>query len=37
MGIAPSQINIKAKTKEHLDAIGEKRAIECQAIVQLLK
>lgn len=37
MGIAPSQINIKAKTKEHLDAVGEKRAIECQAIVLLLK
>lgn len=37
MGIAPSQINIKAKTKEHLDAVGQKLAIECQAIVQLVK
>ena len=37
MAIAPSQINIKAKTKEHLDAVGQKLAIECQAIVQLIK
>ena len=26
-------ISIKAKTKEHLDAVGEKRAIEAQAVV----
>ena len=37
LSLNPSQINIKAKTKEHLDAVGEKRAIECQAIVLLNK
>ena len=37
MGINPSQINIKAKTKEHLDAVGERRAIECHAIVLLFR
>lgn len=36
MGIATHQINIKAKTKENLDAVGEKRAIECQAIALLI-
>lgn len=36
LNITPAQINIKAKTKENLDAVGEKRAIECQAIVLLL-
>jgi len=35
IGIDPSQINIKAKTKENLDAVGRKLAIECQAIVLL--
>ena len=30
-------ISIKAKTKEHLDAVGEKLAIEAQAIVLLYK
>lgn len=35
MGLEPKQINIKAKTKENLDAVGEKRAIECQAIALL--
>ena len=28
-------ISIKAKTKEHLDAVGEKRAIEAQAIASV--
>ena len=28
-------ISIKAKTKEHLDAVGENRAIEAQAVVML--
>ena len=28
-------ISIKAKTKEHLDAVGEKRAIEAQAVVMV--
>ena len=30
-------ISIKAKTKENLDAVGEKRAIEAQAVVLLIK
>ena len=30
-------ISIKAKTKEHLDATGEKKAIESQAIVLMYK
>ena len=30
-------ISIKAKTKEHLDAVGEKRAIEAQAVVMVYK
>ena len=32
-----ADISIKAKTKEHLDAVGEKRAIEAQAVVLLYK
>ena len=32
-----SDISIKAKTKEHLDAVGEKKAIEAQAVVMLYK
>ena len=28
-------ISIKAKTKEHLDSVGEKRAIEAQAVVMV--
>lgn len=30
-------ISIKAKTKEHVDAVGEKRAIEAQAVVTVYK
>ena len=30
-------ISIKAKTKEHLDAVGEKKAIEAQAVVLLTR
>jgi len=30
-------ISIKAKTKEHLDAVGEKKAIEAQAVVIIYK
>ena len=30
-------ISIKAKTKEHLDAIGEGKAIEAQAVVLIYK
>jgi len=32
-----NDISIKAKTKEHLDAVGEKQAIEAQAIVTVYK
>ena len=32
-----NDISIKAKTKEHLDAVGEKRAIEAQAVVMVYK
>ena len=30
-------ISIKAKTKEHLDAVGEKKAIEAQTVVLIYK
>lgn len=32
-----NDISIKAKTKEHLDSVGEKRAIEAQAVVLVYK
>ena len=32
-----TDISIKAKTKEHLDAIGEKKAIAAQAVASLYK
>ena len=35
--ISPSDISIKAKTKEKLDAVGESRAIEANAVVMLIK
>lgn len=35
LGLDESDISIKAKTKEQLDAVGEKRAIEAQAVVLL--
>lgn len=35
LGLDESDISIKAKTKEQLDAVGEKRAIETQAVVLL--
>ncbi len=34
--ITPSNISIKAKTKEELDAVGENKAIEANAIVMLV-
>ena len=37
LGINSEDISIKAKTKEHLDSVGEKLAIEAQAIVMLIK
>jgi len=33
--VAPQLISIKAKTKEKLDAVGENRAIEANAVVML--
>ena len=35
--LEPEDISIKAKTKEHLDAVGEGKAIESQAVVLLYK
>ena len=35
--IKPNQLSIKAKTKEHLDSVGQKLAIESQAVVLLNK
>jgi len=32
----PSRINIKAKTHEHVDAVGEGRAIACHGVVALV-
>ena len=32
-----NDISIKAKTKEHLDAVGEKKAIEAQSIVTIYR
>lgn len=37
LGLDQMDISIKAKTKEQLDAVGEKLAIEAQAIVMLEK
>ena len=35
LGLEPNDISIKAKTKEKLDAVGESKAIEANAIVML--
>lgn len=37
LGLEPTDISIKAKTKEKLDAVGECRAIEANAVVILEK
>lgn len=37
LGLEPNDISIKAKTKEKLDAVGESKAIEANAIVLLEK
>ena len=37
LGLDETDISIKAKTKEGLDAVGEKLAIEAQAVVMLEK
>lgn len=33
----PDSVNIKAKTHEKVDAVGEGRAVECHAVVLLIK
>ena len=35
LGLEPTDVSIKAKTKEKLDAVGESRAIEANAVVLL--
>ncbi len=35
LGCDESQVNIKGKTHEHVDALGENRAIACHAVVLL--
>ena len=35
LGLEPNDISIKAKTKEKLDAVGESKAIEANAVVML--
>lgn len=35
LGCGPERINIKGKTHEHVDALGENRAIACHAVVLL--
>ena len=35
LGLDPTDISIKAKTKEKLDAVGESKAIEANAVVML--
>ena len=37
LDVAPQVISIKAKTKEKLDAVGENKAIEANAVVMLIK
>lgn len=37
LGLDATDISIKAKTKENLDSVGEKLAIEAQAVVMLEK
>ena len=37
LGLEPNDISIKAKTKEKLDAVGESRAIEANAVLMLEK
>jgi len=37
LGISPTDLSIKAKTKEKLDAVGQKLAIEANAVVLLGK
>ena len=36
LGVSPDRVNIKGKTNERVDAVGEGRAIEAHAVVVLL-
>lgn len=37
IGCSPSDVNIKGKTHEHVDAVGEGRALEVHAVVLLVR
>lgn len=37
LGIDPGQVNVKGKTHEQVDAVGEGRAIEAHAVILLMK
>ncbi|WP_419715247.1 2-C-methyl-D-erythritol 2,4-cyclodiphosphate synthase [Kiloniella laminariae] len=37
LNIEENQLSIKAKTNEQMDAVGEKKAIEANAVVMLRK
>jgi 2-C-methyl-D-erythritol 2,4-cyclodiphosphate synthase len=37
MGTHPSAVNLKAKTHEKVDSLGENRSIACEAVVLLIK
>lgn len=37
LGVAAEQVNLKAKTHEKVDAVGEGRAVECHAVVLLYR
>ena len=37
LGLAPSQVNVKAKTAERLGPVGQGAAIEARAVVLLLR
>jgi 2-C-methyl-D-erythritol 2,4-cyclodiphosphate synthase len=37
LGVAPQQVNVKAKTAEKLGPVGEKRAMEARAVCLLCK
>jgi 2-C-methyl-D-erythritol 2,4-cyclodiphosphate synthase len=37
LGVAPEQVNVKAKTAEKLGPVGEKRAMEARAVCLLCK
>ena len=34
---SPGQVNVKARTHEKLDSVGESRAVECHVVLTLEK